>query len=132
MPASQTFQHTLVVLPGDIDAMKHVNNVIYLRYAQEVAEAHWLTKGSASLREQYAWVVLRHEIDYLSPSLLDHKILGSTWVEEPNGPKIIRHVELFNTTINKVTAKVRTTWCLLDAVSLRPKRIDETMISVFK
>jgi acyl-CoA thioester hydrolase len=125
------FEYKLLVQSADIDAMNHVNNVVYLRYAQEVAEAHWQTKGSELLRQKYSWVVLRHEIDYFSPSLLGHNLVGSTWVDDPNGPKIVRNVELFNVNLNKITAKVRTTWCLLDATSLRPRRIEGEMIALF-
>ena len=132
MSAPYKFEHKLVVQPADIDVMNHVNNVVYLRYAQEVAEAHWQTKGSDELRRRYSWVVLRHEIDYLIPSLIGHDLLGTTWLEEPAGPKIIRNVELLNVTLQKVTAKVRTTWCLLDAVSFRPRRIEGEMIDLFR
>lgn len=131
MIAPTSFEHKLLVQGADIDAMNHVNNVVYLRYAQEVAEAHWYAKGSEALRQQFVWVVLRHEIDYLHPSLLGHELVGTTWVEAPSGPKIIRNVQLFNTTLGKITAKVRTTWCLLDAATLRPKRIEGEMIRLF-
>lgn len=131
MRTPTVFEHKLVVQSADIDVMNHVNNVVYLRYAQEVAEAHWYAKGSERLRQQYVWVVLRHEIDYLNPSLLGHELMGTTWVEDPNGAKIVRNVELFNINLNKTTAKVKTTWCLLDASSLRPRRIEGEMIDLF-
>lgn len=126
------FEHLIVVSPDDLDNMNHVNNVIYLRYAQEVAEAHWLAKGTDDIRNRFSWVVLRHEIDYLTPAVLGHHILGKTWVEDPEGPKIVRNVELFNVTLNKLSARVKTTWCLLDSASLRPKRIEGEMIDFFK
>lgn len=131
MRTPTVFEHKLIVQSADIDAMNHVNNVVYLRYAQDVAEAHWQAKGSDLLRQKFSWVVLRHEIDYLSPSLLGHELVGTTWVEEPTGPKIVRNVELFNLHLNKITAKVRSTWCLLDATSHRPRRIEGEMIALF-
>lgn len=131
MRTPTVFEHNLVVQPADIDAMNHVNNVVYLRYAQEVAEAHWQTKGSELLQQKFSWVVLRHEIDYLRPTLLGHALVGTTWVEPPNGPKIVRNVEIFNVNLNKTTVKVRSTWCLLDAMTHRPKRIEEPMIQIF-
>lgn len=126
------FHRSIFVKQEDIDNMNHVNNVIYLRYAQEVAEAHWLAKGTEAMRKRFLWVVLRHEIDYLTPAALGHELLGKTWVDDPEGPKIVRNVELFNVTLNKVSARVKTTWCLLDATSLRPKRIEGEMIDFFK
>ena len=35
------FEHKFVVSPSDIDQLGHVNNVVYLRYAQDAAVAHW-------------------------------------------------------------------------------------------
>lgn len=79
------FKHPITILTSDIDARGHVNNVVYLRWVQEVAEAHWNYGAPHVLREKYAWVVLRHEIDYASPSVLNDILIGTTWVELPDG-----------------------------------------------
>ena len=115
----------------DIDAMGHVNNVVYLRWVQEVAEAHWNHAGPEELRAKYAWVVLRHEIDYLSPSVLNDVLTGTTWVELPDGARSVRHVEIFNETTHKLSAKAKTTWCLLSASTMRPKRVDKDITDIF-
>ena len=126
-----TFKHSIIILPTDIDAMGHVNNVIYLRWVQEVAEAHWLTSAPIELRSKYLWVVLRHEIDYVSPSVLNDLLTGTTWVELPDGARSTRHVEIFNQTTNKLSAKAKTTWCLLSASTMRPKRVDKDITDIF-
>ena len=126
-----TFKHSIIILPTDIDAMGHVNNVIYLRWVQEVAEAHWLTSAPIELRSKYLWVVLRHEIDYVSPAVLNDLLTGTTWVELPDGARSTRHVEIFNQTTNKLSAKAKTTWCLLSASTMRPKRVDKDITDIF-
>ena len=63
------FKHPIIVQPSDIDQMGHANNVVYLRWVQEVAEAHWLNSAPIELRSKYLWVVLHHEIDYLNEKL---------------------------------------------------------------
>ena len=126
--STNPFAHTLSVLPSDIDAMGHVNNVVYVRWVQEVAEAHWNHSASAALRAKYAWVVLRHEIDYKNPAFLHDKITGLTWVGEYSGARFDRFVKLMAE--KKVLAQARTTWCLLDAKSLRPIRIPEEIIAL--
>ncbi len=82
--------------------MGHANNVVYLRWVQEVAEAHWLTAAPLELRSKYLWVVLRHEIDYVSPAVANDNLIGTTWVELPDGARSTRHVEIFNQTTNKL------------------------------
>ena len=129
--SSVTFKHSIPVLPTDIDELGHANNVVYLRWVQEVAEAHWNAKASAELRVKYVWVVLRHEIDYLSPVVLNDKLIGTTWVDLPDGARSMRHVEIFNQTSNKLSARAKTTWCLLLTSTMKPKRIEKDITDVF-
>ena len=128
MQTNSPFQQVLQVLPSDIDDMGHVNNVVYVRWIQEVAAAHWNHAASASLKAKYAWVVLRHEIDYKNPAFLLDEITGLTWVGDYTGARFDRYVRLL--AAKKVLAEAKTTWCLLDAKSLRPIRIPEEIISL--
>ena len=126
-----TFKHPITILPADIDEMGHVNNVVYLRWVQDIAEAHWMSIAPDELRAKNAWVVLRHEIDYVSPAVLNDKLIGTTWVDLPDGARSTRHVEIFNQTTNKISAKAKTTWCLLSASTLRPKRVEADITDIF-
>ena len=36
-----SFEISIAVLPSDIDGLGHVNNVVYVRWVQDVAVAHW-------------------------------------------------------------------------------------------
>ena len=126
-----TFKHPITILSSDIDEMGHVNNVVYLRWVQDVAEAHWKNSAPEELRAKYAWVVLRHEIDYVSPAVLNDVLIGTTWVDLPDGARSTRHVEIFNQTTNKLSTKAKTTWCLLSASSKRPKRVEADITDIF-
>ena len=126
MQRKDPFVHILSVAPSDIDAMGHVNNVVYVRWVQEVAAAHWNHTASEAMQAKYAWVVLRHEIDYKNPAFLNDEVTGLTWVGDYSGARFDRFVKLMAN--NKVLAEARTTWCLLDAKSLRPIRIPEEII----
>ena len=44
------FEVPILVAPTDIDGQGHVNNVVYLRWMQEAAEAHWDAKATAELK----------------------------------------------------------------------------------
>jgi len=78
--SSAPFEMTVSVLPADIDEQNHVNNTVYLRWIQEVATAHWRAITSLEAQETIGWVVLRHEIDYKTPTALDDQIVLRTWV----------------------------------------------------
>jgi acyl-CoA thioester hydrolase len=122
------FQHKIEVKAADIDDLGHVNNVVYIRWVQEVAAAHWEHSAPAALKLKYAWVVLRHEIDYKNPAFLNDELTGLTWVGAHSGPKFDRFVNIQSD--KKVLAEAKTIWCLLDAKSFKPIRIPQEILDL--
>ena len=130
--SSNFFIYHVTVTPADIDALGHVNNIIYLRWVQEAASGHWALLSNQALNNKYSWVVMRHEIDYLQPALPNEELIVKTWVGKNEGAKSQRYTQLFNAASGKKLAEAVTTWCLLDALSKRPKRIEADVLSLFK
>ncbi len=127
----KTFEKEISIHKDDIDENGHVNNIVYLKWVQEIAIAHWVNAAPKEMQTQLLWVVSRHEIDYLKSAYLHSKLKAKTWVTEPQGAKSDRHVEIIDSESNQVITKIKTTWYLLDAVSKRPKRIDDAITNVF-
>lgn len=125
------FELSITVSAQDIDTLNHVNNVVYLQWVQDVASAHWTTIASDELKKKYSWVALRHEIDYRNPAYLGDELLVKTWVSSCEGVRSIRHVKFYHINSGKLVVETITTWCLLDAQSMRPKRIESDIVSVF-
>jgi len=130
--SSKIFSYHVVVTPNDIDELGHVNNIVYLRWVQEAASAHWAQLSNDAINKKYVWVVMRHEIDFLHPGLLHQELEVKTWVGKNEGATSQRHTEIFNSATSKKLAAAVTTWCLLDALSKRPKRIEEDVLSLFR
>lgn len=126
-----TFEYKINVREEDIDQNEHVNNVVYLKWVQDVAIAHWNAASTDQMKEENVWVISRHEIDYLNSCFLNDEIVAKTWVGQTEGVRSVRHVEIHNKTTGKIAAKVATTWILLDPKTLRPKRISEELRQVF-
>src|SRR4249920_764895 len=112
-PSSKVFEYHVTASTGDIDALNHVNNIVYLRWVQEAASAHWAVLSNDDINSKYVWVVMRHEIDYLQAALLQDKITVYTWVGKNTGARSERHTQLCNTVTGKILAEAVTTWCLL-------------------
>jgi len=129
--SSREFELTITVSVKDIDDLNHVNNVVYLQWVQDVAYAHWDTIASDELKKKYSWVVIRHEIDYRNPAYLDDKLLVKTWVSSCEGVRSVRHVKFYQVSSGALVAETKTTWCLLDAQTMRPKRINQDITSIF-
>jgi acyl-CoA thioester hydrolase len=121
--SGDTFEITVPVLASDIDEQKHVNNTVYLRWAQEVATAHWRATAPADARDAIGWVVLRHEIDYKSAANLGDEILLRTWVGKASRLTFERFTEVRRKSDNEVLAQARTLWCPINPATGRPTRV---------
>lgn len=119
------------VRPEHIDELGHVNNLVYLRWVQDVATAHWTGAARAQDQEDTVWVVVRHEIDFKVPALEGDEVLATTWVEGWRGPTSDRHTEFTRSSDDKVLARARTVWCALDPETHRPKRVTAEMSGPF-
>jgi len=111
----ERFEIDIEVTPADIDRLGHVNNVVYLRWVQDAAVAHWRATAPAAEQARLLWVVLRHEIDYKRPSFLDDEISARTWVGSASRHSFERHTELVRKSDGKLLARARTLWCPIDA-----------------
>lgn len=118
--APEVFELAIAVDPSDIDQMGHVNNVVYLRWVQEAATAHWTATASPEDQANLLWVVLRHEIDYLRPARLGDTITARTWVGPASRIKFERHVELRRASDGVVLAQARSVWCPIDSQTMKP------------
>ena len=74
----QAFEINIPVEPADIDVLGHVNNVVYLRWVQDIAVAHRSAVASATDQAKLRWIVVRHEIDYKQAARLGDVILART------------------------------------------------------
>lgn len=121
----------ITVQPEDIDELNHVNNIVYLRWVQEVATAHWLRLVPPALAAKYWWVVKRHEIEYIRQCFIDTPIMAHTWVLPPHGPAFDRMVVFEHAETHKRLAEVKTTWFLLDPQTQRSRPIPEEILNWF-
>ena len=108
-----------------------MNNVVYLRWVQEVSTAHWYSAATEEQKERIGWVVVRHEIDYLNPARLDNEIIARTWVGTAQKNIFERHVEFIRAHDQKVLARVRTLWYPIDLKSRRPTRVSADIYERF-
>jgi acyl-CoA thioester hydrolase len=118
----EAFQLPVVIRDSDVDALGHVNNTVYLRWVQEAATAHWRSLAPAEAQAAVAWVVLRHEIDYLHPAAPGDRVLARTWVGQAQGLQFERHTRILRAHDGRLLARARTLWCPIDARTGRPRR----------
>ena len=117
------FRFPIKVVPEDIDFMGHVNNARYLNWVQDAVLAHWRGLAPAEEVASKAWVALKHEITYRKPAFLEDDVIAQTVLERFNGARAF-----YRTVIQRgedVLAEVQSSWCCIDAETLRPARIGD-------
>jgi acyl-CoA thioester hydrolase len=122
---------TVPVLPGDIDKQNHVNNMVYLRWVQDAATAHWQAIASPDAQNAIDWVVLRHEIDYKMPAMPGDKVLLRTWVGKATRLSFERFTEIRRKNDERLLSNARTLWCPVSARTGRPTRVSAEVRAQF-
>ncbi|HBV13299.1 MAG TPA: acyl-CoA thioesterase [Brevundimonas sp.] len=128
----EVFTVPLDVRPEHIDENNHVNNVVYVGWLQDVGTAHWNARFDEETRARWAWLALRHEIDYMraiEPGAIG--VIARTWVGDPQGPRFNRYVRIEDAQ-GRLCAQGLSEWCLVDARTLRPARIPAEMLGPFQ
>ncbi|MBS0505432.1 MAG: acyl-CoA thioesterase [Proteobacteria bacterium] len=121
--------HPISILPDDIDFMGHVNNARYLGWVQDAVLSHWRRVAPAEEAAAKLWVALKHEITYRKPAFLNDQVIAEVVLEKVEG------VRAFYATVIRrgedVLAEVRSSWCCIDAQTLRPARLAKELIARF-
>ena len=128
---SNAIPHTypIGIDPNDIDFMGHVNNASYLKWVQDAVLDHWRALAPTEAVAQHLWVALKHEITYRKPTFLNDDVIATVLLEKVQGARafyetIIRRGE-------EVLAEVKSSWCCLDADTMRPARLARDVIQHF-
>ncbi|MFO7891772.1 MAG: thioesterase family protein [bacterium] len=127
----KAYEIEISINPEDIDQLGHVNNIVYVQWIQDAAVAHWYAVASKKEREKLLWVVIRHEIDYKRPAVLQDTIIAHTWVGAASRRAFERHTEIIRTSDMKLLAKARTLWCPIDAKIRKPVRVSDDVYQKF-
>jgi acyl-CoA thioester hydrolase len=117
------------ILPVDIDFMGHVNNARYLGWVQDAVLEHWRKLAPPDAVAQRAWVALKHEITYRKPAFLEDDVVATVVLESVAGARAF-----YETVIKRgeeVLAEVKSSWCCIDVVTLRPARIGADVAAYF-
>jgi acyl-CoA thioester hydrolase len=120
----ERFELAIKVQEADIDQLGHVNNVVYLRWVQDAAVAHWRATATPAQQAALIWVVVRHEIDYAHAARQGDDVVAQTWVGIATKRTFERHTEIRRAQDQTLLARACTLWCPINARTGRPARVD--------
>jgi acyl-CoA thioester hydrolase len=125
------FTRRITVPASSIDARGHVNNLAYLQWCVDAAEAHWVSRTSETVREKCVWYVINHNITYRASAFEDEELELQTWIAINKGVRSERHYRITRLIDNKTLVEGQTIWCLLDGKTLRPTKIPDEISNLF-
>ena len=126
------FVREVAVLPSDIDNLSHASNQVYLRWVLDAALAHSTAIGfpeAAYIARGQAWVVRRHELEYLRPALVDERLRVETRVASMSVASCVRRTQIFRG--EQLLLRASTDWVYVALPAGRPIRIPPDVRSRF-
>ena len=109
--------------------MGHVNNATYLKWVQEAVVDYWRSVAPPEAVARHLWVALKHEITYLRPTFLQDVVVAEVIADKVEGARA-----MFTTVVRRgeeVLSEIKSSWCCLDAATLRPARLARDVVGRF-
>ena len=125
---------SVTVLPSDIDEFEHVNNLVYVKWIQDVAVAHSTALGlgyAQYLARRQSFIVRRHEVDYLRSVLCGEQIDVETRITHIGSASSTRQTEIRRAASGELVARAMTGWAYVDLLRNRPVRIPDDIRASF-
>jgi len=105
-----------------LDQNKHVNNVQFVSWVEQVAAEHWeILKHQTAYVNDY-WVLFDHHIQYKKQVYLGETLTVKTYPLPPEGIKQPRKVEFYRH--DELVVESRTLWVLFDNEKHKVKRLE--------
>lgn len=109
-PTGRVFTQHRRVGWRDVDPAQHVNNTVYLAYAEDCAVEAATSAGwpPSRMREEGAWLIARkHRIEYRQPAVLADDLEVATWVSGAGEDGLVRHYTITRLADGAVLARAR-------------------------
>lgn len=120
------FTIAINVRAEDTDRLGHANNVVYVRWLEDVSWAHVESLGMTwALHEKTgkAMAITRTEIDYLASANTGDQLVLGTWLTDYDGRfRSARQFQLVRPSDGKTLVRAVSTHACVDMKSQRPAR----------
>jgi acyl-CoA thioester hydrolase len=128
-----SYTATMPVRQYELDVLGHVNNAVYLNWAEQVAIDHVEALGFGrgwSLAQGGAWVVREHQVTYHLPVEYGDVVTVTTLPQELGGVRGLRRTEIRRAD-GALTTEVTTLWVWVRSSDGRPSRVPAELARLF-
>ena len=130
------WRHTVrfAVRQYELDQYGHVNNAVYLNWAEQVAIDHVEALGFGrewALARGGAWVVREHHVTYHRPVTYGDVVLVTTLPQRLAGVRGTRRTEIRREADDALMTEALTEWIWVRASDGRPMRVPPDLLERF-
>lgn len=118
----------------ELDLLGHVNNAVYLHWAEQVAIDHVEALGYGrawSLERGGGWVVREHRVTYHRPVRYGDVVLVTTLPQQLGGVRGVRRTEIHRESDGALMTEALTEWIWVRLSDGRPTRVPAELIERF-
>lgn len=131
---SGEYLHELTVEEDALDAMNHVNNLVFLQWCLQSAGEHSKSVGWSWDRYRelgFGFIVRSHKIKYKIPALLGDEIVVKTWVAGMERFSSKRRYHVIRQRDGRRLAEAETNWVFVNLESGELAEIPEQVSTAF-
>jgi acyl-CoA thioester hydrolase len=114
-----------------IDHFNHVNNLEYIKWVLGISKEHWNSVTPLQIKNQYGWMILRHELNYKGQAKLNDEILIETWIKDFSTATSTRRTTIKDTKTDKLIFESTATWCFVSLNTQKPTRLSTEILKPF-
>ena len=117
----------------ELDSRGHVNNAVYLSWAEEIATAHAEAAGYGRTWSEArggGWVIRRTEITYHRPAVYGDEVEVTVQVELVKGVRGVRRTTINRTSDGYLLAEVLTEWVWVRLSDGRPTPVPKELVDL--
>lgn len=117
----------------EVDSNGHVNNAVYLNWAEEIAELHAEAAGYGrawSIAQGGTWVLHHAEITWRKPAVQDDEVEVSVRLESIRGVRGIRRTWIRRASDGELLCELLVEWAWVRIADGRPARVPRELVEL--
>jgi acyl-CoA thioester hydrolase len=117
----------------ELDSRGHVNNAVYLSWAEEIATAHAEAAGYGrewSAEHRGGWVIRHVDITYHRPAIYGDEVEVTVRVELVKGARGVRRTTIRRAADGELLAELLTEWVWVRLTDGRPTQVPRALVEL--